>query len=326
MRSSAIAGFLASAVLVSGSAGFASTFLVGPYLGEQVRHQTPRAALMNTASAMDPLAVVVRVPVAKAEGEAPASQTARRLRHVENAPTTTAASTTARPAATLATTTTTSGEMPGPITEEAFTPTSPSTLPAATGGPLIATEASSVMMSSKLENGEPVLTLRIAPFVAPTAPTADLTDPDNAIEPTVISAPPSEQPVATTAAMTTPVPEAEPVTPPPPPAEPAPKPRKPAIREAAPAPEPARKPVKPRTPARVTTTAPAAPAAGSLEEQLPVAPPPAPDPLNAPYTPSASPTLSTDEPSATGAPAPMTGQQPQQPASTGGPTPLTMPQ
>ena len=47
MRSSAFAGFLAS-VFVSGSAGFASTFLVGPYLGQHVRHQLPRAALMSS--------------------------------------------------------------------------------------------------------------------------------------------------------------------------------------------------------------------------------------------------------------------------------------
>src|ERR1700741_4042688 len=86
MRSSALAGFLASAVLVSGTAGFASTFLVGPYLGEQVRHQSPRAVLMSSAAPMDPLPVV-QLPAAHAsplEGEAPASQTAHRPRQIQN--------------------------------------------------------------------------------------------------------------------------------------------------------------------------------------------------------------------------------------------------
>ena len=58
MRSSALAGFIASAVLVSGSAGFASTFLVGPYLGEHGRLQSPKMALLSTTAPMDPLAVV----------------------------------------------------------------------------------------------------------------------------------------------------------------------------------------------------------------------------------------------------------------------------
>lgn len=317
MRSSALAGFLASAVLVSGSAGFASTFLVGPYLGEQALHQSPRATLMASAAPMDPLAVVVKVQPAKLEGDEVASQTAHHLRQVEN-------TTTVRPAP--AATTTASSEMPGPITEEAFAPTRPTTLPVSAGGPLIATEASSAMIAAKLENGEPVLTLRIAPFVAPTTPTADAADPDNAVEPTVISAPPSEQALTTTAAVMStpapaPAPEAEPVAPPPAP-EPAAKPRKPALREApAEATEPVRKP-KPRTPARVTTTAPAAP---PVEEHVPAALPPAPDPLNAPYTPSASPTLEETSP-ATHAPAPMGAPQQPQGESTGGPTPLTMPQ
>src|SRR5262249_41888489 len=102
------------------------------------------------------------------------------------------------------------------------------------------------------------------------------------------------------------------------------KPRKAALK---PAPasddEPTRKPAK-RT-ARISTTAPAAPPspAGALDQQ-PHALPPTPDPLNAPYTPAATPTLGTDEPTATGAPAPMMPATASD-SSTGGPTPLTMP-
>src|SRR5689334_24925526 len=88
MRSSALAGFLASAVLVSGSAGFASTFLVGPYLGDQVRHQGSRPGLMSSAAPVDPLAVL-QIPAAaatpaSADAEPPASQEAHRLRQVAN--------------------------------------------------------------------------------------------------------------------------------------------------------------------------------------------------------------------------------------------------
>ena len=53
MRSSALAGFLASALVVSGSAGFASTFVVGPYLGAHLRHQPVRTALMATAAPIE---------------------------------------------------------------------------------------------------------------------------------------------------------------------------------------------------------------------------------------------------------------------------------
>lgn len=330
MRSSALAGFLASAVLVSGTAGFASTVLVGPYLGEQALHQTPKAALLASAAPMDPLAIL-QISVANAaslDDDEAASQTARRLRKVENTPTA-ETTTTTRPMA-APTHAATGGEMLGPITEEAFAQAKPPAAPVSAGGPLIATEASSAMIAAKLENGEPVLTLRIAPFVAPTMPTADLTDPDNAVEPTVISAPPSEQALATPAPAAAPTPaeadddEDEPVAAPAP--EPQAKPRKVALK---PAPasddEPTRKPAK-RT-ARVSTTAPAAPPAPAAAiDQQPHALP-TPDPLNAPYTPAATPTLGTDEPSATGAPAPMmpaTSSQPE--ASTGGPTPLTMPQ
>jgi len=335
MRSSALAGFLASAVLVSGSAGFASTFLVGPYLGDQVRHQG-RAGLMSSAAPVDPLAVL-QIPAASAatasaEGEPPASQPARHLRPVENnnAPIQTAVATTVpAPASTPAVAST---DMPGPISEEAFAATAPNTMPVSAGGPLIATETSTAMVAAKLENGEPVLTLRIAPVVAPTAATVDTNNPDDAVEPTVMSAPPTEQALATPAASMTPAPEpvAEPVAPPPAPA-PA-KPRKPAaaaLQEPAPAPvEPTRRATtKPKpAPARVTTTAAPATARHIEEEPMaPPSPPPAPDPLNAPYTPSASPTLGNEEPSsapATGAPAPMAPP----PESTGGPTPLTMPQ
>ena len=329
MRSSALAGFLASAVFVSGSAGFASTFLVGPYLGEHVRHQSPRATLMSSAAPIDPLAAVQIPGAARLDGEPPASQTAHRLRKVEN---TTPAATTRAPAPTATPAVATTGsDMPGPITEEAFAPTAPSVLAVSSGGPLIATETTSVMVSSKLENGEPVLTLRVAPVIAAAAPTVDTSDPDNAVEPTVISAPPTEQALATPAiaAAPLPAPAAEPVAPPPP-AEPAIRPRtKPALQATAPAPVEPQRRVKPRTPAPpardTTTAAPAlAPAPTHVEE--PVAPP-VPDPLNAPYIPSNSPTLGTEEPatSATGAPAPM-APAPAQPQSTGGPTPLTMPQ
>jgi hypothetical protein len=212
--------------------------------------------------------------------------------------------------------------MPGPISEEAFARTSsPNTMPAASGGPLIATEATSAMVASKLENGEPVLTLRIAPVVTPQATAVETADPDNAVEPTVISAPPTEQALAAPAVGTAPA--AEPVAPPPPPVQkPAPPKAKPAaLHESEPAPEPVRRAAaKPaRTPARVTTVA--APAHHSEEEP---AAPPTPDPLNAPYVPSSSPTLGNDEVStapATGAPASMAPAP-----SSGGPTPLTMPQ
>ena len=333
MRSSALAGFLASAVFVSGSAGFASTFLVGPYLGEHVRHASPRAGLMSSAAPIDPLAALqvpatATVKAASLEGEPPASQTAHRLRKVENTTPAPATTTSTTPAATVtpAAATTTGADMPGPITEEAFAPTAPSTLPVSSGGPLIATETTSAMVSSRLEDGEPVLTLRIAPVVAASAPAVDTTDPDNAVEPTVISAPPSEQALATSTVATAPVPATEPVAPPPP-AEPVVRPRtKPALQTPEPAPVEPQRRVKPHgtaPAARVTTTA--APAPSPVEE--PIAPP-LPDPLNAPYIPSGSPTLGGDEPTtapATGAPAPM-APPPAQPASTGGPTPLVMPQ
>ncbi len=322
MRSSALAGFLASAVLVSGSAGFASTFLVGPYLGDQVRHQGSRPGLMSSAAPVDPLAVL-QIPAASAsptsDGEPPASQQAHRLRQVENrAPAQTA---TAVPAVAANST-----DMPGPITEEAFAPTAPNTMPVSAGGPLIATETSTAMVGSKLENGEPVLTLRIAPIVPATAPTVDMTNPDDAVEQTVMTAPPSEQALAATP-IAAPA-AAEPAAPPPAP-EPVTKPRtKPAtaaLREPEPAPvEPTRRATttKPKpAPARVSTTA--APAPSRHVEEEPVAPPPTPDPLNAPYIPSASPTLGNDSGPATGAPASMT---PAPSESTGGPTPLTMPQ
>lgn len=324
MRSSALAGFIASAVLVSGSAGFASTFLVGPYLGEHGRLQSPKMALLSTTAPMDPLAVVQTSAPAKPalEGEAPASQTAHRLRHVEN--TTPAADTTAQaPTAPSAPATPAANgaDAPGPITEDAFAHTSsPSAMPTATGGPLIATETTSAMISSKLEDGEPVLTLRIAPIVTPTtAAAAEPTDPDNAVEPTVISAQPTEQALATTAvAITAQAPATEPVAPPP--AEPAhprakPAPEKPALQAAERAPEPTRH-AKPRTPARVSTTAQPA------REIEPQDAPAEPDPLNAPFIP-ATPEQPTG--AATGTPASMT-PPPAQAPSTGGPTPLTMPQ
>ena len=326
MRSSALAGFLASAVFVSGSAGFASTFLVGPYLGEHLRPHPTRVALMSTTKPVDPLAVL-QAPGATTsagfEGEPPASQKARRLRNVENAP---------RPQPSAATVTaptsdTASSDVP-PVTEEAFAPTAPSTIPAASGGPLIAAETTSALVSSKLENGEPVLTLRIAPVVTAAAPAVDATDPDNAVEPTVISAPPSEQALATPAIAVAP-------TLAPPPAAPAAEPQraptihphvKPALAEPAPEPEPVShhthaKPTPP--PARVTTTA--APAhVAPAKEPITVEAPPVPtaaDPLNAPYTP-----LTIEEPvapaPASPPPAPATGQ----PQPTGGPTPLVMPQ
>jgi len=326
MRSSALAGFIASAVLVSGSAGFASTFLVGPYLGDHVRHQSPRASLMSSAAPMDPLAVIQTSAATKTalDGEPIESQPAHRLRPVENttapAPATTATPTTVAPSAkpVIATAST---DMPGPISEDAFTRTSAaSAMPIASGGPLIATEATSTMVAAKLEDGEPVLTLRIAPVLTPAATAVETADPDNAVEPTVMSAPPAEQALATsTVAAVTPTPAAEPVAPPP--AEPVARPRtKPALQAPEPAPEPVRR-VKPRpTPARVTTTA--APAHASHESEEPAAPPQA-DPLNAPYMPSTSP-LSNEQPStapATAAPASMAP-----PPSSGGPTPLVMPQ
>lgn len=327
MRSSALAGFLASAVFVSGSAGFASTFLVGPYLGDHVRHQSPRAAMMNSTAPVDPLAVV-NIPVARLDGEPPASQTAHRLRRVAN---TTPVATPAAPteSASAPSVETPATDMPGPITEEAFAPTAPSVLPVSTGGPLIATEATSAMIASKLEDGEPVLTLRVAPAIAAMPASIDTTDPDNAVEPTVISAPPIEQALATPIAVA-PIPEpvaAVPVAPPPAP-EPTARPRtKPALKAPEPAAEPQRR-TRPVKPARISTTA--APArddddddddvpAASPPPPAPPPPPAAPDPLNLPYTPSSSPTLGADEATATGAPAPMA-------PSSGGPTPLTMPQ
>jgi S-DNA-T family DNA segregation ATPase FtsK/SpoIIIE len=323
MRSSALAGFLASAVFVSGSAGFASTFLVGPYLGEHLRHQPSRATLKATVAPVDPLAAL-QIPGASVaaglEGEPPASQKAHRLRNVENrarqmAP---VASAPAAPSASD----TSPGDIP-PVTEEAFAPTAPSTIPAASGGPLIATETTSAMVSSKLENGEPVLTLRIAPVVTASTSAVDATDPDNAVEPTIISAPPSEQALAAPALAAAPV--AAPVT--------APvesqhtlsvHPRvKPALSEAAPAPvEPAhRAHTRAPAPARVTTVA--APAKHTAPVEAPILPATS-DPLNAAFTPS-----TPEEPEA---PAPSPSPAPTQPAatgqpqSTGGPTPLVMPQ
>jgi hypothetical protein len=337
MRSSAIAGFLASAVFVSGSAGFASTFLVGPYLGAHVRHQPAREALMSSAAPVDPLAAVqTAARTASLEGEPAASQEAHRLRNVENTPQPAAptpaapkpvvAAARTTPAPAPAPTVDTSNSDPGPITEAAFTTPTPPPAPVSSGGPLIAAETSTSMMSSKLENGEPVLTLRVVPVVAAAPPAAD-TDPDNAAEPTVISAPPAEQALAAPAMMTTATAPAAAVAPTPAPEpehQPPARPRvKPALQAAAPAPEPTHRPARTREkpPGRVTTIA-----APAKEVEPPPAPAPvpvAPDPLNAPYIPP------SEEPSAaTGAPASMTPSQPQSapPPSSGGPTPLTMPQ
>ncbi len=327
MRSSALAGFLASAVFVSGSAGFASTFLVGPYLGEHLRHQPSRATLMATVAPVDPLAAL-QIPGASVavglEGEPPASQKAHRLRNVENT-TATARLATATPAtAATSTSDASAGDTP-PVTEEAFAPTAPSVIPASSGGPLIATESTSAMISSKLENGEPVLTLRIAPVVTAAAPAVDRSDPDNAVEPTIISAPPTEQALATPSITVTPA--AAPAA-----AHVEPQraisvhPRvKPALSAATPEPvEPVRR-SHTREPARVTTIA--APAKQTAPAEAPTVPA-APDPLNAAFTPGTSPTL--DEPTAPASPPLATPSTPPpssgQPQSTGGPTPLVMPQ
>ena len=340
MRSSALAGFLASAVFVSGSAGLASTFLVGPYLGEHLRHQPSRAALMSSVTPVDPL-VALQIPGASAaadlEGEPPASQKAHRLRNVENttprtAPITTAARTTVAPTAVPASAAS-SGDMP-PVTEEAFATTAPSGIPASSGGPLIATETASAMVSSKLENGEPVLTLRIAPVVAAATPAVDSADPDNAVEPTIISAPPSEQALATPTVALTPV--AAPVAAPPvaPQRAISVHPRaKPAVSVAAPEPtEPASSlhHAHARTvtaPARVTTVAAPAPAkrpAPTSDLALPAAS----DPLNAAFAPGDEPVTPTPvtPPPAAAAPAPAPPAATGQPQSTSGPTPLVMPQ
>ena len=333
MRSSALAGFLASALVVSGSAGFASTFVVGPYLGAHLRHQPVRTALMATAAPIDPL-VALQLPgtsvAAGLEGEPPASQTAHRPRNVENTPaplpvTTVATAPAASPASDAST-----GDMQGPVTEESFVPTAPNTIASATGGPLIATETTSAMVSSKLENGEPVLTLRIAPVVAASAPGIDSKDPDNAVEPTIISAPPSEQALATPAVSVAPAAMSQPT---PAPIEPQHSvtihPRvKPALTKVTPPEEePAPRRSHSRTPvapARVTTTAKPAqppestklPAAGELQ---PIGPS---TDLNAPFLPATSPASPPPAPS----PAPAATGSPSQTAPTGGPTPLVMPQ
>ncbi|MBI1210197.1 MAG: hypothetical protein GC190_01940 [Alphaproteobacteria bacterium] len=285
---------------------------------------------MSSASPLDPLAVVQTAAAApRLEGEPLVSQTAHRLRNVENttAPADTPSPSTQAQAPSSAPAAGTSSDMPGPITEEAFARISPPNgMPTATGGPLIATETTSAMISAKLENGEPVLTLRIAPIVTPTATAVETTSPDDAVEPTVISAPPSEQALATPAIAVThaPEPAAEPVAAPP--VEPAHPRAKPAIHTPARAPAPVHH-AKPRTPARVTTTSAPARQADEDEDEEETTPP-APDPLNAPYVPSATPALGDEEPMpapATGAPA-STTPPPTQGPPTGGPTPLTMPQ
>jgi hypothetical protein len=217
--------------------------------------------------------------------------------------------------------------MQGPVTEESFVPTAPNTIATATGGPLIATETTSAMVSSKLENGEPVLTLRIAPVVAASAPAVDAKDPDNAVEPTIISAPPSEQALATPAVSVAPAAISQPAPAPIEPQHPvAIHPRvKPALTKVTPPeeePAPRRHARAPVAPARVTTTAKAAtppepklPAAGELQ---PIGPS---TDLNAPFLPATSPAAPV-----TPSPAPATTGSPSQTAPTGGPTPLVMPQ
>jgi hypothetical protein len=336
MRSSALAGFLASAVFVTGTAGFASTFLVGPYLGAQAR-QPARAELMNTAAPVDPLAVLqIAAPAVALEGE---SQEARRLRNIKNegapaAPAPTPAVPASTPPAPAIDTT---NSDPGPITEAAFAATAQRTpAPASAGGPLIATETSSALVSAKLENGEPVLTLRVIPVIAAAAPAADIVDPDNVVESTVLSAPPAEQAIAAPAiALSTAPPPAPPALKPAPAAEPSPPPARqrtkpPALKPAADDDDdddapPVRKPVRAAKPApsRVTTVAtPAKPAEPEPPAPAPIdlrPPPSAADPLNAPYSPPSTDPLTSDMDD-------TAGDMPTTTPSTGGPTPLTMPQ